>query len=176
MIPSATLFPWPLVKIRVAQSSVNAYTRGLNEVSPPPHKGASNGERIRVIVVLPSWVVDTISTASRRSAVQHIELTDELRVVENVDCSLGEERLDFEICAGLVQVGALDRGVDVPAAVALGGFSHPLFRIPVAVDCGHSIGLRDGDYLGDNALQVDLSVPRLRPAPHDVVYNAPTGA
>src|SRR5262249_59351977 len=67
-------------------------------------QGRSQGERIGLIIVAAVRMVDHRLAARPRPALQGCQLAAELRVVQEDNLALGEERFDFQVCQALVEV------------------------------------------------------------------------
>jgi hypothetical protein len=78
---------------------------------------------IRVIIMLPTWVIDGILAAAMRLALQQAQLTQQRRMIRQSHQSAREQRDAFQInlALGLVALHVADAGLQPSARHSLGG-------------------------------------------------------
>jgi hypothetical protein len=78
---------------------------------------------IRVIIMLPTWVIDGILAAAMRLALQQAQLTQQRRMIRQSHQSAREQRDAFQInlALGLVALHVADAGLQPSARHPLGG-------------------------------------------------------
>src|SRR5262249_786791 len=106
----------------------------------PPRDRRGQAEGVGVVVVLAAGMLHLVPAPLRWPALEVPKLADQLRVVEEVDEPLGEQRFDLEVRGTPVEVDALERGVDVADPMSLEGLPHPALGGPLAVDDADAIG------------------------------------
>src|SRR5439155_13586289 len=119
-------------------------------------------------------MIDERLATGARSALQVLQLSKQLRVVEELDHAGGEERLDLRIRRALVQVHGrrlasfLDLGIAVSHRMTSEALADPLTGVAIAVDRRAAIAGRDAGDLADDRVEIDLTATRARPTSADI--------